>query len=201
MDNFDYALLLLPIGTFLFHEYFFANYEAKHSTIRRRRKEVRENWRKRASKMNLPSNASMARICQAEDNERRRNIKVRNREIERERALEGRVARKRANIRRLERRKQQALDDMIDNKLGQRYLNDQINIVDKRYGGEDHAPPEAINEMLSQFKTEFGESPSLNDEEVARRMKKQDELETLTEDDFLNRLPRPIGDENARASH
>ena len=102
----------------------------------------------------------------------------------RKKARERIEARKQAK----KRRRQQAIDDLIYNKLGMRYIANQIEILDKRYGGRYHAPPEVINEWLSQFKTEFGDSPCLDEKEVALRMKKQKEWEEFMQDDFLNRL-------------
>ena len=184
MDYKLYIPVLCMICTYIFHEHFFADHEAKHSTIRRRRKEEKEKWRKRAIEMNIPPKASMARILQAEENERWKRKERRRRETEWKKARERIEARKQAK----KRRRKQALDDLVNNNLGMRYIANQIENLDKRYGGRYHAPPEVINEWLSQFKTEFGDSPCLDEKEVALRMKKQKEWEEFMQDDFLNRL-------------
>lgn len=172
------------ICIYIFHEHFFADHEAKHSTIRRRRKEEKEKWRKRAIEMNLPPNATMARIIQAEENERWKRIERRRRETERKsRARRSAAAKKAAAT-----RKRKWREEEFERKIGSKFIENQVAILDKRYGGEHHAPPEVVNKMLSQFKYADGQYKVLSEKEVELRKKKQEEWDKLMQDDFLNRL-------------
>ena len=177
-------LCLLSIGAFLLHNYWYHGHLDDYMDRRRRRKHEKGNWRKRAIKMNLPQNASMARICQAEEHERQKRIEAHSRERERKYREKRRAAARKAAAT----RKKNWRNKEFEQKIGHRFIANQIAALDKQYGGIGHAPPEVVNQMLSQFTYADEQYPKLSEEEVELRLKKQMELDELVQDDFLNRL-------------
>jgi hypothetical protein len=177
-------LCFLSLGVFLFHNLWYHGYLDDRVGIYKRRKQEKENWRKRAIEMNLPPNAPMSKICQAEANERNKRIEDNRRERERnDRERRSAAAKKGAAT-----RKRKWREEEFERKIGSRFIENQVAILDKRFGGEYHAPPEVVNEMLSQFKYADGQYKVLSEKEVELRKKKQEEWEELMQDDFLNRL-------------
>ena len=168
-------VLLYPIFTYIFHEYFFAAHSthqqtrSKYSVVRKTQEEIERE------RLEFQNNRFQ---------ERMRDIQARHLEIEREQVLEKQRARKRAKERRIKKLRKQALTELIESFA----IEKQIAILDEQYGGEDHAPPEVINQMLSQFKTEFGDSPTLTCHNSATRMKIQEEKDKQLFDGFLNRI-------------
>ncbi len=148
------------------------------------RKQKKEKWRKRAITMNLPPKTSWQKIAQTEENEKWKRIEANRREaIRSEKERRSAAAKKGAAT-----RKRRWREKEFEGTIGSKFIENQVAILDKRYGGDFHAPPDVVNEMLSQFKYADGQYKVLSEKEVELRKKKQEEWEELMQDDFLNRL-------------
>ena len=176
-------LCLLSIGVFLLHNYWYHGHFDDYMGRRRRREQEKENLRNRAIKMNLPPNTSWAEILTVEEHERRKRHDEIRRKDRFQREKRRAAARKAAAT-----RKKNWRNKEFEQKIGHKFIVNQIAALDKQYGGIGHAPPEVVNQMLSQFTYADEQYPKLSEEEVELRLKKQMELDELMQDDFLNRL-------------